>query len=63
MSEYKHQLNVKLGDRTFNELNFVSEFEDIKPGELVRNWIREKLAEYRQKDRLFQRWVEKRQEI
>jgi len=60
MSEYGIQVNVKIGSRTKSALEQVAEFEDIKPSELVRNWIREKLAEYR-KDRLYMKWLEKRE--
>ena len=60
MSEYKHQVNVKLGDATHESLNNIAEFEDIKPGELIRDWIREKIVQYR-KDRLYLRWLEKKE--
>lgn len=61
MSEqYGVQVNVKIGSRTRDALNLVAEFEDVKPSELVRHWVREKLAEYR-KDRLFLKWLEKRE--
>lgn len=56
MSEYGSQVNVKIGPRTRRLLILAAEFEDIKPSELVRNWIRERLAEYR-KDRLFRKWL------
>ena len=60
MSEYKHQVNVKLGDATHESLNNIATFEDIKPGELIRDWIREKIVQYR-KDRLYLRWLEKKE--
>jgi hypothetical protein len=58
--QYGVQVNVKIGSRTRDALNLVAEFEDVKPSELVRHWVREKLAEYR-KDRLFLKWLEKRE--
>lgn len=61
MSEYKHQVNVKLGDATYESLNNIAEFEDIKPSELIRDWIREKIVQYRQKDRLYLRFLEKKE--
>ena len=61
VEQYPVQVNFKIGPRTKRFLDSVAQFEDIKPSELVRHWVREKLAEYR-KDRLFLRWQEKREE-
>lgn len=58
--QYGVQVNVKLGTHTREMLRLVAEFEDVKPSELVRHWIREKIAEYR-KDRLFLKFFEKRE--
>ena len=58
--QYPVQVNFKIGFGTKYFLDMVAEFEDIKPSEFIRHWVREKLAEYR-KDRLFLRWFEKRE--
>ena len=58
-SQYPVQVNFKIGSRTNKFLDAVAGFEDVKKSELVRHWVREKLAEYR-KDRLFLRWYEKK---
>lgn len=48
------QLNVKLSLSTKDMLDAIGVFEGLKPTELVRMWITEKIGEYR-KNKMFVR--------
>jgi len=43
--KYLHQFNVKLSYTLRDALEDLAKREGVKPSELVRNWIREKIAE------------------
>lgn len=47
--KYLYQLNVKLSYLLRDDLLAVSKAQGVKPSELVRNWIREKVVEYKKR--------------
>lgn len=61
MSKYLKQLNVKLSTKLRVDLEDVASYEGVNKSELVRNWIRDKIREYRS-SRAFQNWLRKREE-
>ena len=48
------QFNLKVTIEVADMLRSIGVFEGLKPTELVRKWITDKIGEYR-KDRIFQR--------
>ena len=47
--KYLYQFNVKLSHTLRAGLEEVAHAQGVKASELVRNWIREKIAEYRRR--------------
>jgi len=55
--EKTEQINLRLSGEIMKLLKAIGVFEGLKPTELVRTWVTEKVGEYR-KDRIFQRELE-----